>query len=292
MNLSQRHHYLPEVYLKGFTDSDGKLAVYDIRNKELKKVRFSPKQVFFEWNRNTFEINSEKTDFLELSYRNIDQNVAPTLKKLQRTSSDVELSTYDIINLIFFQGMTYWRVPSTDLEIINHVKTTDKKELFIKLINPLTNEEANDEIYNRLLKEQLFIESFRIPKAIGDFLKATNKYVLENWKITYPSRHSKLHLIGDNPILTLEDDFDNILETESIFPLSSSKNLWHLNSVFPESISPETTVMIDKMIFLQSERYVCGPDANYLKTIAEMCDNQLLNDNIIKCLKLKIFGKI
>jgi hypothetical protein len=147
-------------------------------------------------------------------------------------------------------------------------------------------------MYKRLLSEQLFVESYRIPKAIGDFLKATNKYVLENWKITYPSRHSKLHLIGDNPILTLEDDFDNILETESIFPLSSSKNLWHLNSVFPKIVSPETTVMIDNLIFLQSERYVCGPDPNYLKTIAEMSDSQPLNDKIIKCLKLKIFGKI
>jgi len=77
MNLSQRHHYLPEVYLKGFTGNDGQLAVYDIRKKELKKGRFSPKQVFFEWNRNTFEIHSEKTDFLEISYRNIRMLLQP-----------------------------------------------------------------------------------------------------------------------------------------------------------------------------------------------------------------------
>lgn len=292
MNLSQRHHYLPEVYLKGFTDQDGKLAVYDIRKKELRKERFSPKQVFFEWYRNTFELNSEKTDFLELSYRNIDQNVAPTLKKLQSTSSDVELSSYEILNLIFFQAMTYWRVPSTDLEIINHVRTAERKDIFIKIINTVTDEEADDEMYNRIINEQSFIESYRIPKAIGDFLKATKKYILPNWKVTYPSRPSKLHLIGNNPILTLEDNFENILDTDSIFPLSSSKMLWHLNSGFPPMLSPENSVIVDQLIFLQSEKYVCGPDSNYLNAIAEMCERHPCNDKIIKCLKLKIFGKL
>jgi len=291
MIQSQRHHYLPEVYLKGFTGDDGKLAVYDIRKRELKKGRFSPKQVFYEWNRNTLEVNSDKTDFLELLYRNIDQNITPVLKKLQSTWSDVELNSYEILSLIYFQGMTYWRVPSTDLDIINYVKTTDKRDLFIKIINTITNEEANNEIYDRVLNEQIFIESYRIPKAIADFLKATNKNILGKWKITYPSKPSKLHLIGDNPILTLEDDFDNILDTESIFPLSSSKTLWHLNLKFPEIISAENTVTVDQLIFLQSERYVCGPNSDYLKAIANMCENQPCNDKIIKGLKLKVFGK-
>jgi hypothetical protein len=291
MTLSKRHHYLPQVYLKGFTQSDGMLAVYDIQKKELKKGWFSPKQVFFEWNRNTFDIDNSQTDFLEDLYKNIDQNVTPVLKKIQSSSSNPELSPYDYFNLIFFQGVTYWRIPSTDTDIVNHVRTTDRKDLFIKLINTETNEDASNEIYEEIIKEQAFIELYRIPKAIFDYLRSTKKSLLDTWKITYSTGPPSLHLIGDNPILTLEDSFDNIFDTESIFPLTSNKALWHLDSAFPKIIPREMTLTIDQLIFLQSERYVCGPDPNYLKAIADL-SNGPYNDNIIRYLKHQVFGKI
>jgi len=291
MNLSQRHHYLPEVYLKGFTGEDGKLSVYDIKKKELKKGKYSPKQVFYEWNRNTFHAIDLETDFLENLYRDIDQRITPVLKKLQTSFENPDLTPYDYFNLIFFLGVTYWRIPAIDDEIERHVKTANRKELFIQLITAETNEEVSDEIFDRLRNDKAFIESYRIPKAIFDYLKSNKNHLLEKWKITYSDKEPSLHLIGDNPILTLNDQFDNILDTETIFPISSSKFLWHLNSEYPKIFSPETTVTIDQLIFLQSERYVCGPNGEYLNAIAKLCDGPY-NDNIIKYLKYQVFGKI
>lgn len=291
MTLSQRHHYLPEVYLRGFTGEDGKLSVYDIKKKELKKGRFSPKQVFYEWNRNTFYANDNKTDFLENLYKDIDQKVTPTLKKLQVPFENPDLTPFEYFNLIFFLGVTYWRIPAIDNEITRHVITSDRKEIFIKLLNTETNEEVSDEIFDRVRNDKAFIESYRIPKAIIDYLKSNKNNLLEKWKITYSDRPPSLHLIGDNPIITLDDQFENILDTETIFPISNHKLLWHLNSEYPEIISPETTVTIDQLIFLQSERYVCGPNGDYLNAIARLSDGPY-NDNIIKYLKDQTFGKI
>jgi len=291
MTLSKRHHYLPEVYLKGFTGEDGKLSVYDIRKKKLKKGRYSPKQVFFEWNRNTFDVSNQKTDFLENIYKSVDQRITPVLKKIQESSGDPKLDPYDFFSLIYFIGITYWRIPKTDKELADYVKTAERKDLFIKLLNRETNEEAPEEIFERLRNEKAFIESYRIPKAIIDYLKSKNGLFLEKWKISYSTEPPNLHLIGDNPILTFNDTFANILDTEIIFPISSSKSLWRLDSKFPKIISPETTATIDQLIFIQSERYVCGPNPDYLNAIAEISKGPY-NNNIIKYLKHQVFGKI
>ena len=291
MGLSKRHHYLPEVYLKGFTADDGKLSIYDIRRKSLRKGRFSPKQVFYEWNRNTLEIHNLKTDFLEGLYKNIDQAVTPTLKKIQKCSNNETLTPYDYFYLILFQGVTYWRIPSTDIAIVKHIKTASRQDLIVKVFDSVSDEEVSDEMFKQLTNEEAFIESYRIPKAISDYLRSNKKDLVNSWKISYSESSPYLHLIGDNPILTLEDDFDNILDTESIFPLSNGKLLWHLSSGFPSVISPEITVSIDQLIFLQSERYVCGPNPEYLKFVASMC-NKPYSKEIINYFKQEVFHKL
>lgn len=291
MKMSQRHHYLPKVYIKGFAGSDGKLSVYDIKRKSLRKGRFSPKQIFYEWNRNTFEVNNSKTDFLENLYKNIDQAVTPTLKKAQKCSNNETLTPYDYFYLILFQGVTYWRIPSTDQAIIKHVKTASRQDLFVKVFDNVRDEEVSDEMFKQLINEEAFIESYRIPKAIFDYLRSNKKDLTTSWKISYSESPPYLHLIGDNPILTLKDDFDNILDNETIFPLSNGKLLWHLLSEFPSVISPEITVSIDQLIFLQSERYVCGPNPEYLKFVANMC-NKPYSKEIINYFKQEVFHKL
>jgi len=292
MGLSQRHHYLPEVYLKGFTGDDGKLSVYDVQKKELRHGRFSPKQIFYEWDRNTFIVNGSKTDFLEEIYKDIDQKVTPVLKKIQGYSSDQDLYPIDYFNLIFFLGVTYWRIPSTDKAIIDFVKTSERKDLFLKIFDTTSENEVPKDVFNKIVNDVAFIESYRIPKVIIDYLRSNSIRLLENWKTTYSESPPYLHLVGDNPILTFNDIFDNIFETETIFPISSSKYLWHMNGEFPKLIPPELTMTIDQLIFLQSEKYVCGPNPEYLSAIVDLSNKKDYNENIIKYLKHQVFHKI
>ncbi len=47
LNITKRHHYIPEFFIEGFVGEDGKLAVFNKETGKLDKLRKSPKQVFF-----------------------------------------------------------------------------------------------------------------------------------------------------------------------------------------------------------------------------------------------------
>lgn len=44
--ITKRHHYLPEFYIKGFLNSNGKVFVYDKHKKAFNPNEQSPKQFF------------------------------------------------------------------------------------------------------------------------------------------------------------------------------------------------------------------------------------------------------
>jgi hypothetical protein len=81
MSVTKRHHYIPEFFIKDYVGDDKMVSVYNKITGKLDNLIKSPKQVFFEWNRNTFKINqkimislknstnSEKQNFLKLTKR-------------------------------------------------------------------------------------------------------------------------------------------------------------------------------------------------------------------------------
>ena len=77
---SSRHHYLPEYYIKGFTNSDGLLYVYD-KTKDKIIGQKPPKSIFFEWDRNTVSNGIEKNSLIEeMMYGTTDSYCSPTFK--------------------------------------------------------------------------------------------------------------------------------------------------------------------------------------------------------------------
>lgn len=82
MTLSKRHHYLPQFYIKGFVGNDGKVAVYNKEKDKIDKIRKSPKQLFYEYNRNTFEIDEKKLILLKNCTHLAKTNLFLLIKKL------------------------------------------------------------------------------------------------------------------------------------------------------------------------------------------------------------------
>ncbi len=70
MSISQKHHYLPEFYLKGFTNEAGQFSIYDYEQKRIKKNLFYPSTHFFD-NRNLVDVEGEITDVPEKLYSEI-----------------------------------------------------------------------------------------------------------------------------------------------------------------------------------------------------------------------------
>ncbi len=54
MATSKRHHYLPQFYLRGFTDNKGEFYVFDKQTEEIRKS--NPLNSFFENHRNTANV--------------------------------------------------------------------------------------------------------------------------------------------------------------------------------------------------------------------------------------------
>lgn len=290
MTISKRHHYLPQFFLKGFTGNDGKLAVYDLQKNELRKKRVTPKQIFFEWNRNTFHVQGEDTDFVEQLYQRIDSDFAPIYKKILDQQGTSNIETKDLMHLLLFIGYTYWRVPKTDEEIRKIARNSSAQELHIEIKNKITNESAPKDIVDRIISEPAFVESYRMIRPVFDYLKNDPTKNLENWNVYYSPRHAnELHVIGDNPIVLKDDNVANIFSNELVFPLTKGKAIFHTKGKKLRLIQPGDTVNIDLLIFLQSERYICGPNGSYIKALSKIAGN-FTNDNQVKQLKEEVFG--
>jgi hypothetical protein len=290
LTLSQRHHYIPEFYIKGFVGDDGKVSVY---NKELGKIdsiKKSPKQVFFEWNRNTYNVHGNETDFVEKLYQFGESKFSPVYKKLTERLEQIDLTAKDLFQLMLFISNIHWRVPTQDAETSSYVKNLTPENSLFKVRNKITGENVTEELFDRIINEPSFIASYRIVMAMKDYLGVPIDNSINNWKIYYaPKQNNHPHLLCDNPLIIKEKHEENILKSELIFPLSKSKIVYHTLGKPLKEIPPENRVSMDILLFLQAEKMVCGPDANYLNVIANMASNYD-TERKVELLKNEVFN--
>lgn len=264
--MTERHHYISQFFIKGFVNERNKLYVFDKFEGQFKQNEFSSKQIFYEWNRNTIEVNGEKDDFIEKRYSSIEAKISPAYNKIKNQSGLVSYTATDIFNLLLLVSLTYWRLPINDEETEKFILDSTGKDLFIKIYNKNTNEEAPDEIYDKVKRTKGFVEMYKLSKPIFDFMALDLNDNIDNWRIGSAST-VKLHILGDNPVVFKNSPGKNILENELIFPLTNGITLFHSKGKRLAQIEPEVRVMIDIIVFLQSNRYVVGPNKDYLSAI-------------------------
>ena len=227
MQKSQRHHYLPEFFIKAFAGEDGKLSVYNKSKGLIEKIRKSPKQVFFEWNRNTFTIGGEETDFLERAYNLSESKFAITHRRLIEKFEPIEVTPYDILHLVLFIAEIYWRVPSQDSELYQWVQNMNQTNAPFRIKNKITGEIVPFEEVKAITKEEAFIGSMKKMRAIQDYLAVSKNIQIDNWLLYYsPIEAPQLKILCDNPVILRKDE-KNFLNTELIFPLSKGKTVYH-----------------------------------------------------------------
>ncbi|MEO9003948.1 MAG: DUF4238 domain-containing protein [Ginsengibacter sp.] len=87
--ISWRHHYIPEFYLKGFANENNQFAIYSTRDNKFKQdgKLFSPESHFFKKQDNTIDdLKKSLTDLLEKHYAELDSKFAPIFNKLNAKS--------------------------------------------------------------------------------------------------------------------------------------------------------------------------------------------------------------
>lgn len=231
--LSKRHHYLPQFYIKKFCDADGSIYINDKNNKKnydnvSKKF---PRAIFFELERNTYVINEKQTDVVEKLYGYLEDKIAPHLELLKdNCENGIDTMTVEMLRyLIFFGYLTKWRIPKNDEKALEINQQVSFEELnigakindFTIALEDLTTEEISRELKRFLLAGSIFSDTEMYKEVFK------NCFILY---FPYPL------LVTDNPFVELP--YKNVNEIPSfIFPLTSNLLLVSTSGVDKHEIS-------------------------------------------------------
>lgn len=261
-NLSERHHYIPKFYAMGFLDEDKKFYVYDKLRDSIRNKKVSPKEIFYEWNRNTVSSEKGRTDAIEDYYSRLDSECANLIQKLRDKPNEEGILTEETISLLrFFVINLFWRIPKTDFAATDYLSRTK-----INFIDNKTGEVVEKpELEEKLKSDSNYLKSIR-PKV-----------PLETINLARPKKGSStsqlfgfekdIFLIGDYPILfNMEPSgVDELLNGDYLFPISS-KRIYRITEKKMElSFSFQNAVTFNALLIEQSEYYICGPDKDYLE---------------------------
>jgi hypothetical protein len=266
-NISSRHHYLPVFYLKGFTDSNNKFYIYNSKWERIEQG--SPKMYFYEKDRNTIEINNEKSDFPEESYSDIDNRHARLFQVLQSAKSVPAINVDQMVLLEEFISHVFWRIPRYDEYYKEQLKSNPVFTMAFKILDVKTGLEVNNDFTERIKNSEAFSKAMRpVIAGLSMMAKANNKD-LKNWRITYS--HKDIHLCCDNPIIFKNNNPKDIFNSDFIFPLTKNHLLVKtLQTVETEILPPEFVMKTHILLFLQNESFCCGIDKTYLTAIKEI----------------------
>ena len=289
MANSKRHHYIPQFYIKGFTGDDGLIAVYNKEKGKIESQRKSPKQVFFEWNRNTFTINGIENDIIEKLYQHGENKFSPIYKKLIDKYEPIELELYDLFYLIIFISEIHWRVPKQESETLDYIRILSSSKSILKIKNKIDGNNVTEDRFNEIINEPAFIEASKILRALQNFTELQKNNLKQNWKLYYAQPESpKINLLGDNPLIIKNRINNNIVESELIFPLSKGKMVYHTKGKIIREIPAINKINIDILTFLQAEKLVCCSSSKYLLDISNLA-KKYDSDEFVQILKNQVF---
>lgn len=271
-NEYRKNHYIPEFYLKNFTDSDNHFFVFDKEAKWNKIILKSPSNICFEQDRNTFFFDEgEVHKGLEMkTYGYFDNLHSETFRLLAKANFDeFPWNMRTIVDLEAFVPLTYWRSPISDKDFIEHLeKTQFIEELRLRMKNSrgeivewsenFKQKFISDKNIRKALRPLLAYSSFGKPHKINDRLE---------WRIIY-NKKNKVNITSDNPIIFREEpqSFGDF-RSPVIFPATLNKTLIRINEASELNHCHELFLQ-DILIFHQAKRYVICSDKDYLQEIA------------------------
>lgn len=272
--FSRKHHYIPQFYLKGFCSTNKTFSVYDKEYDSFRNQPQSPASNFFEKYRNTIKINGIRTDEIEKLYSNFDTQFSQLFDLIQSGESHQKIITKDGLYLLkIFLAIQFWRLPITDSLAKSYIQNFNLEKLG-KAITfndvPIGEVEEIKSSFKNDADFQYYFKCFFLP--IITFNIHSKKHDIQNWRIfdvEDESRWAK-HICGDNPIIV--DQLDNFMSFNGslIFPLTKSRILIRSSSNKKlTELSASFSSMLSLLVFAQSQKYICGPDRQYILDIKD-----------------------
>lgn len=234
MNEPKKHHFVPEVLLKNFTDENNWLYFYDRRFKRNEVCRQKPSEIFYKKHLNTYRESIEglpKYD-LEEKYSKIETNIEPVFKKIfEKVRSDnlPEFTSNELSALVKFIYAQYRRVPDlheeyyTDQNFNNVVL-----EEFEQIPEEHPHKEEIKKIHKKIMTEEIYRNFFKQKVKVKSQQISTGKVekFLRSRGIVYAfiNNKNKSFIIGSRPVLmmhAISQHHDHENQNEIWLPLSS-----------------------------------------------------------------------
>lgn len=267
MIQSKKHHYVPQFYLKGFTDDSGMFFIYD---KELDKIwRTNPLNSFAENHRNTGGIptddGEQPSDMAEQFLASIDGDAAKVIDLFRKYNPDYHIDQSSLLHLQIFIATLFWRSPVNDEFRERLMHSLSFTEMGFGVFHKDTKERSV-EMEDRLRGIGAFQKSYQAFLAFKSFL-GMNKNNIGDLEIYY--RENDRGVVSDNPVLIQEFTDFNSLKGELIFPLSASYWMILTKRGKPPTLPPFISLLIDKLQFFNAKRFVACLDQEYLEILVQ-----------------------
>ena len=294
---SINHHYIPQLYLKGFASDSGKLRVFDKKYGAFKKDKNTPKTVFFGKFRNTVEINGIKTNIIEDFYSTLENEFAQFFNLVQDGLSSQEILSKSGLEIIKqYLAIQFWRLPMLDGFTDNFLKNLDLKR-FGKRITINGHNIGEVEEFVQLVREnsdfRYYFRCFFLPVLIFDVKVRDDEY--DYWSVHNVASDEDGWdniLCSDNPIIA--EDISKLFKLESkfIFPLSKTKLLvFYKDRTQMKNFEPEFSTLLSMFIYAQSTRYVAGANEKYISSIIALYDKYYGSEKMGQ-LKTELFSHL
>lgn len=220
MAISRRHHYIPRFLIDNFADIDNKVWVYNKEEGKILKNKQSSKSIFFEMDRNNFDVNGKTIDNIELMYSEVDNLLSKNLDKVLSTHA---MTGRELTLLILLVTLTKWRIPASDEKFIKNFKDIPIEQLGLKIRPIDKGMKANEEDIKRIKEMEIVKEVNRLLLSIQPLIREDNlDEIHKNCFIV--SEDEFPSLLGDVPIIENPNNSYETLE-DFIFPLSSIETL-------------------------------------------------------------------
>lgn len=221
---SRRHHYIPEYYLRGFCDSQGKLFVHNKKWNSSDKAGKTPAQVFYKDELHTLCIFGRKDVFIEETYSQIESQCSDLLRMVSSFSpADITnvRNNEDFCNIIKLMiSVQFWRLPSNKeiasttsndlLDIFDNFNCHSNKlpQLDRKIVRRLYKNRDNENV-------KKIIQFVVLPLTTCNF----DGKLPDDFKIIKTDDYEHDLLCSDRPIF-YDEYKDFLFNGEFLFPLS------------------------------------------------------------------------
>lgn len=266
MSQSQKHHFLPVFYLKGFANENEQFKIFNVKTRRFKQKGnfFSPSSHFYILKDNTIMTDFGEDDFMEKFYEKIDNNASKIFQIINSNTFENRfgLSETDMPYINSFVSQIYWRSPFNKNILQDYIKRYKLKELGLKIVK---NGKHDEELSEKFKNEPEFYKAYKLYNSLLDSIRGFNcrtQYHIFSRPRELPS------ICSDSPIIFSKNNDIKMYEDDYIFPISKSRIFMKRNLI--QKFNHQLHYLIDLILLKQSINYLATSDESYVDFLMDL----------------------